>query len=57
MKEIKYQEVVDIINNINNKIIAIIITKEGCPACSLFIDNAVLNIEKKYSDIFEAYKI
>ena len=57
MREINYQESVDIINSINNKIIAIIITKEGCPACSLFIDNAVLNIEKKYSDIFEAYKI
>jgi len=57
MKNINYENCVDIVKNINNKIVAIIIISKDCTSCSNYINNSLKHIVEKYSDIFEVYLI
>ena len=52
MNNISYEEIKSKIANINNKIIAVVITKNDCDACKHFIETSISKLEDEKLEIY-----
>ena len=52
MNYITYEDIKNKVENISNKIIGVIVTKDDCPACKNFIETSVSKLKDEQLEIY-----